>query len=690
MKFYVEGIRCSKCVAKIENLTIQNSRLSSLEVDLAHQTAVVELKTEKDSFAEVAEAIQALGFKAVPLQFQDDSSEEWKKESRKDLIRIAIAGFCAGNIMMLSFGVYFGLEGELKTTFEWIQLLLYLPVVSFVAVPFYKGFYQSLKEKNVSIDGPMAVASFIGFAFSTFNLVRGEGSVYFDSTSGFLFLILATRYFQKRTRFEYLRFLKPQSLMETFKARVKVWDDWIWVPSNQLQKSQIVLIKKDEWIPADGIITSEKAVLDLSVLDGESQPRQVQLGFPIKAGARLISDSIEMKVEKTGSETVLGQLLSNLKISNIEDTDSSILSNKASQWLLGIVLSIAIILLVIGTFVDFENYFERAFALLVLACPCAMAFGTPLAFSFSMKKAQEKGILIKSARVFENLKDLHTVFLDKTGTLTSRSWEISDSSLSEVPDFYKQVILSLEASSQHPVAFALREIWSSAVLCPILVSDLPLATANGVSGRISGQSWKFVSFNENEQKWFGLFQDEFLVWKFKLRSQVRAGVQSLVQYFKNLGMKVVLLSGDSKQETNRIAGMIGINKRDVFAELIAIEKVEFIKITPNSVMIGDGVNDSLALQTAKVGIAVQGGVDLALKSADVLLLNEDINSIKSLFDISFLARRQIKRNLLIALTYNSIGGLAAIFGLINPFIAALLMPISSICILVFTWWGVRR
>lgn len=662
----------------------------SLEVDLAYQTAVVELKTETDSFAKVAEAIQALGYKAIPLQFQDDSSEVWKKESRKDLIRIAIGGFCAGNIMLLSFGVYFGLEGELKTIFEWLQFLLYLPIVSFVAFPFYKGFYQGLKEKNFSIDGPMAVASFLGFSFSTFNLVRGQGSVYFDSTSGFLFLILATRYFQKRTRFEYLRFLKPQSLMETFKARVKVLDDWIWVPSNQLQKNQIVLVKKDEWIPADGFIISDKAVLDLSVLDGESRPCQVQNGFPIKAGARLISDSVEMKVEKSGSETVLGQLLATLKVSTIDDTESSIISNKASQWLLGIVLIFASLLLVFGAFVNFENYFERAFALLVLACPCAMAFGTPLAFSFSMRKAQEKGILVKSGRVFENLKELHTVFLDKTGTLTSRLWEISDSSLNEVPDFYKQVILSLEASSQHPVAFALREIWSSAVLCPILANELPLVAANGVSGRINGQIWKFISISGNEQKWFGLYQDEALVWKFQLRSQIRTGVQSLVQYFKNLGLKVVLLSGDSKQETKRIAGMIGISKRNVFAELSAIEKAEFIKITPNSIMIGDGANDSLALQSAKVGVAVLGGVDLALKSADVLLLNEDISSIKSLFEISFLARRQIKRNLLMALAYNSIGGLAAIFGFINPFIAALLMPISSICILAFTWWGIRR
>lgn len=688
MKFYVEGIRCAKCVSKIENIKNQNTDLSTLEVDLAHQTATVELKNSDNSFAQFASAIDALGFRAIPLKPQDDPAEQWNLESRKDLIRIAVAAFCAGNIMMFAFAIYFGLEGDLKQIFEWLQLIFYIPVVSFVAWPFYRGLIQGLRSRTLSIDGPMAIASFLGFAVSTWNLVRNEGSIYYDSTAGFLFLILATRYFQKRTRFEYLRFLRPQSLSEIFKARLKIHDGWVWVPSTQLGRDQTVLVEKNEWVPADGILMSSQAVLDLSVLDGESRPRWVQKGFPIKAGSKLLSDAAEISVLKSGTQTLLGNLLSSLKSVSIDETDSSSVSNKASQWLLGVVLSLAFLTLSFGFFYDFETYFERAFALLVLACPCAMAFGTPLAFSFSMKKAQEKGMLIKSAAVFEKIRDIKNIYLDKTGTLTGRMWSLTSSSLEEVPVSYRQIILALEASSQHPVAFALRDIWSE-------VSELPEvenfeALTHGVTGTINGEFWKFCGFTENDQKWFGLFKNQELLWKFKLQSQLREGASRFVDFLRRHKMNIFLLSGDDQKETLRVAEILHIPRENCFSQLTPQEKAQHIKASSTSMMIGDGVNDSLALQNAQVSVAVQGAVDVALRSADVLLLNEDLETLQNLFLISKKARKQIRQNLSVALVYNIAGGVAALLGWINPFIAALLMPISSVFILATTWWGTRR
>ena len=212
MKFFIDGVKCSKCVAKIENLKSHNSQLETLEVDLAHQTATIELKEKSSSFATVAEELDTLGYKVIPLKPQEDAAEIWKRISTGQLTRLALAGYCAGNIMMFAFAIYFGLQGQMKTVFEWLQLLLYLPVVTYVAWPFYVGLWRGIKQRSLSIDGPMAIASFLGFAVSTWNLIRGEGSIYYDSTSGFLFLILATRYFQTRSRFEYLKYLQPQTL----------------------------------------------------------------------------------------------------------------------------------------------------------------------------------------------------------------------------------------------------------------------------------------------------------------------------------------------------------------------------------------------------------------------------------------------------------------------------------------------
>ncbi len=686
MKFYIEGIRCGKCVSKIENIKNQNAALKNLEVDLAHQTAMVELHENTGSFADVAKSIEQLGFRPVPLQPQLDSAEVWNAEARKDLIRLATAGFCAGNIMMLAFAIYFGLEGELRLTFEWLQFLLYMPVVFYVAIPFYKGFIQGLKEHEISIDGPMTVASLLGFFISTYHLFKGSGPIYFDSTSGFLFLILATRYWQKKTRHEYLRYLSPVSLMDTFKARLKNTKGWQWVPSNQLSAKQIVIVEKNEWIPADGKLVSNSAVLDLSLLDGESHPRLVNKGFPLKAGTKLLSDHAELEVLSSGKNTVLGHLLGALNLSVEEKTDSSALSNNASKWLMAVVLSVAIIVLIIGSLIDFNTYFERAFALLVLACPCAMAFGTPLAFSFSMKQAQEKGLLLKSSKVFESIKNVRTIFLDKTGTLTGKNWELTNSFFYSVPENFQEIILALEAESQHPVAYALREIWSEQARNSKIRAEYIRELPTGVEGFCDGVIWRFCSF----QGGYGLFQNGNLVWKFQLESKIKAHIQNFISYLKSKGYRIVILSGDSFEETTRVAKLLGIESRDAFSSLTAFEKAEMVKASSQSMMIGDGVNDALALQQATVGVAVQGSIDLALKSADVLLLNDNLDSVRDLFEISAKARDQIRKNLTAALIYNSLGGVAALLGFINPFVAALLMPISSMYILATTWWGTRR
>ncbi len=691
MKFFVEGVRCSKCIAKIENLSLRNPDLNRLEVDLANQMAFVELKSPDLSFGRVAEEISGLGFRVVPLQPEEDAVSKWKQESRRDLVRLGVAAFCAGNIMMLAFATYFGLSGEMKSQFEYLQLALYLPVVTFVAYPFYQGFFSGLRQKSLSIDGPMAVASFLGFAVSTWNLFRQTGSIYYDSLSGFLFLILATRFAQKRTRFQYLKYLRPTALAETLKARLLKGEGWVWVRSDQLAKDNTILVEKNEWIPADGLLINSEAVIDLSVLNGESLPRRIQTGFAVKAGSRLLTDSAQIVVQKSGAQTLLGHLLSSLKRDSFDDTEFSKLSNRASQILLQIVLAIAALTLISGFFLNFEVQFEKALALIILACPCAMAFGTPLAFSFSMKRAQDRQIIVKSAKVFEAIRTVKTVFLDKTGTLTERFWNLTHSSLETVPEHFKQVILALESRSQHPIAFALREIWSQVKIpADLQVANYQEIPSLGVQGDLQGHHWQFKSFQEGSAKSFGLFQDQKMVWSFQLNPVFQEGSREAVQFLLKRGYDVRLLSGDTKAETMKAAEALGLSESAVSADLTPQRKSEIVQMTPNCMMIGDGVNDSLALQAAQVGIAVKGGVDLALQSADVLFLNEGLGSLPELMKIAGNARGQIRRNLTSALVYNVIGGVAALLGWVNPFVAALLMPASSLYILATTWWGTRK
>ncbi len=700
MRFYIEGVKCSKCVEKIERLKTPQSDIKGLSVNLATHIAEIELGSSSQSFESIASKISELGFKPIPLQVNQDPELFWKKESRADLIRLAVAAFCAGNIMLFSFSVYFGLGGDLKHIFELLQLALYMPVVTYVAMPFYRGFFQSIRDRKMSIDTPMALVSFLSFVISTWNLAQGFDSIYYDSTASFLFLILGTRYFQKSLRHRYLGSLRPSHLMENSKALLFENGSTKWVRADQLKKGQIIEVALGDLVPADGELVSavdsnlrksESATFDVSFLNGENLPKVVSKGGKISAGSICLVNRCQVSVVKVGADTLFGHLMNSVIPGETEKTEYHRISDVASQILLSVVIFVSLVLLLIPN-TDFRVQFEKAFALLVLACPCAMAFGTPLAFSFSIQKAFKHGILIKSAAVFDLMLSAKNIFLDKTGTVTHRHWTIRDSNLSVVPTLYKKVILALEAKSQHPIAYAFRDQWKEDgkenELGPVLqVEGWQEIAQVGVQGHIEGQFWSLVATEEDGQKFFMLSQNQNPVWKFVFEPGLQKDAHQIIVKLLRQGYKIFLVSGDHQAEANRVGSRLGLGSDVSFGDLSPDDKKLMISRSQNSVMIGDGYNDALALKAANVGIAVGGGVDLAMRAASVVFLKEGIESIYKLIQISQKARRQIQINLLVALVYNTLGGVAAVMGLINPFIAALLMPVSSILILFFTWLG---
>ena len=695
LKFYVEGIKCSKCITKLETLLTLVPDLKFLEIDLANQTATTGLRNSGSSFQQVAQQIEILGFRPSPVLSNAEADDKFKMESRADLIRVAVAGFCASNIMMFALAVYFGVDGNLKVLFEYLQGFLYLPVVSFVAWPFYKGFWKGLKQKNLSIDGPMALASVAGFMVSLKHLLEGQGAIYFDSLSGFLFLILTTRYLQKSTRHKYLSYLRPSMLVGSLRARLGNLQAWQWCRSDRLTVGNSIVCLQEDWVPADGVLQSSSGVFDFSLLNGESTPRVLNHGSKVPAGAKLISSEAEFLVEEIGERTQLGRILQDLQAGKHEASETSKLSDQASQILLTLVFFLAVGMF----FTSFPDRFERALALIILACPCAMAFGTPLAFAFAMKKAQRHGIIIKSSSTFEKLDQVKNVALDKTGTLTSSHWEIrqateSDSSLTTHQ--WKKIILGLESKSVHPVAFALRQLWPDVVLDSLAdfesIQEVPSV---GVQGVYAGEPYCFRSFSENGQKWMGLFIGKLghektpSLWSFKLEPGLREGTGHALSKLRGKMGGVYLLSGDHPAEVRRVAEALNFPEGNFIAEMTPDQKLDFVRSHPQTLMVGDGINDSLALKASWVGVAVSGSVDVALHSADVFILNESLQSLNEMFKIAHLAQSQIRRNLALALVYNTLGATLAVCGFVNPMLAAVLMPASSLVIFLSTWRRLR-
>ncbi len=694
MKFHVQGVKCGRCAEKIESLQSAFPEVESLRFNMANRQLLLGLKSPEASVARIVEAIEDKGFVLTPIENKNDLEKLNKKEDQKQILRLGVAATCASNIMMFSFANYFGASGSMNDLFNWLSFALYLPILIYAALPFYQGFWQSLKDRRLSVDAPMTFASVGGFLFSSFNLIRGQGSIYFDSLAGFLFLILLSRFLQRQLQKKFLSFHGEMPSESLSRARRLSEGQSLWVATENLRIGDHVLIQKNEIIPVDGQLISSQAMLSTAYLTGESEILLRLQGAQVMAGSILRSGQAEIQVTSLPSQSFFSQLVKQIVDQSQLQKRSGIqtLSDIWSQILLVSVFSIAGIFLAVNWQNDSQMAMERALALIVLACPCAMAFGTPLAISFSMKNAFKKGLLIRSPEVFEKVTQVRNVIFDKTGTLTGKKMRLARILPEKASQEQINMILSLENISQNAYADAFRAHLNSDLTKLLPVENLKEIPGQGVQGNYLGNSYELkAALSEVGPKGgIGFFKNGVQELVFFFEEEIELKALFLFKKLREKQIGLYLLSGDKESAVRAVAEKMELSADRWFSEVNPRDKAETVKKIPNAMMIGDGVNDSLAFQSAHVGVAVQGSVEMALRSSDIYLLSEDLIQINEIFSISHRAMRLIKGNLCISLIYNLLGGTAALLGLINPFTAALLMPVSSGFILLSTWWGSRQ
>lgn len=672
LTFYAEGLHCSSCVHLLERLPEFDNEIAESRVHFGESTVHVHTHAGA-SWARVAAIIEELGYRPTALVSGEKILEKQKQENRRSLMRIGVAGACAGNMMLFVVPIYGGLAGTWAHVFNWMSFALFLPILFYSATPFYQGAWNFLKYRVVNVDLPIAIAMLSGFALSTFNLARAEGPVYYDSTASFIFLILAVRYLLKRVQQKYLN---GDALLEGLQGRV------------DLLPGSVVKITQGEKIPVDGVLLSPQAEVDMSLFSGESLPEQFREGMTLYAGSILLSPEAEVRVEKVALDTRLGQLLQQLRSESVQKSRFVTLTDKLAQILITTVTLSALAFFVIYSFVDFNQALERALALIVIACPCALAFGTPLAYGLALKKAQGQGILIRNSDVFEKLQGIRNIFFDKTGTLTEGHLKLALVN-ADLTEEEQKILLALEGQSSHPIAFALRRAWKSLKGLPEL-TDRQEILGEGVSGVHQGVRHSLTRSHE-------LNILEYLAVEYRVNGLLKAHLffedplrPESKEILGHLGkFKLHILSGDKKNRAAKIATLCGIPETQCHAELKPEQKLHFIQSAEKTCMIGDGANDSLALKAADVGIAVKGSVDLSLMSADVYFTRGGLQPFWDLLRIAKRARHTVRRNMIISLTYNAIGGILALGGFINPMVAAILMPISSVLIILSSMRGTR-
>lgn len=686
MEFYLEGIHCLACLWIIEKLPEFVPGVKSSKLNMG-QSVVSIVLNENGKFSTAAHELNQLGYRPHPLKINQSSKELKTKEDRSMLLRIGIAAAASGNIMMYAVSLYAGAGEEYASFFNLLTVLFAVPVLTYCAWPFYRNSWQALKNKTLSIDVPISMALIMGAVMGLYNLFTGVNENYFDSLSALVFLLLLSRYFLKTIQEMGLSttdlhfFYQGESVL---RANNEALNDFSEIHPKFIRPNDILKIKQSHIIPADGEIISGDSYVNNSLLTGESEPQKVSLGSNVFSGTLNISSDLVMKVNKINSDTRLGSILRNIENGWGQKAKIIDITNLISKYFVAAVFILSGLLFIYSYEPGhMKEALERALTLLIVTCPCALAIATPLTFIRTLSKSAQKGIIIKDDAVIETLSKAENVFIDKTGTITQNNLQIVSFSILHEPiiAFY-DVIHNLEKNSQHPVAKTLKKYIHPLPYKDIEVSDFKETPGVGVSGIIADQHYEIKNNS--------IYQNSKIIIQFIVRDSIRNDAKESIEKLKAHGLKLKILSGDLKEHVEKIAKMVGLNADEFEAEMSPEEKNNVIKNSKHTLMIGDGANDAIALASADTGIAVFGAMDISLRAADVYLSLPGLSPAVELITISKETMKVIYRNLVLSLLYNSISVLLAFTGHISPLTAAIVMPLSSLTVLISTLIGTKK
>jgi Cu+-exporting ATPase len=632
-------------------------------------------------WSEVLQLLADLGYPAKILRPEDGDTAQ-KLDHRKQLVRLALAGFCAGNVMLLSVSVYAGADGWWALSFGWISLFLALPALFYSAAPLYRSAFLPLRHARISVDLPIALALLAGFSLSAWNLLQGTlADTYFDSLTMLVFLLLSSRYLLSRIRASlalespFLSFLAGDLYKDTGGHALAV---------REILEGTELELREGQIVPTDCTLLSDHAYFDLSLLNGESVPLHFHQGDSLDSGGKLLSSSALVRASKQASQSRLAGILAQIRAYQVGRSRSVAFADQMGRYFVFAVLGLSAAILAL---MPNEEGLRRALALVIVTCPCVLAFAVPLALTRALQLAAKKGILIRTAEKIEELAAARHLYLDKTGTVSTGrydviQWEQVTGDLAET----KSAALSLESLSPHPVAKAIA-IFTRAEKAG-LVADFREIPGDGVSGSINGTAWSVVRLStpgQDLKNHVGVFRGDTLAARVELGDSIRPEAPSVLDQLRKLGLGLHLISGDSEANVAATARILGIT--DWKSRLLPEAKASILAREKNCVMVGDGANDAVAFQAATVGISVQGAVEMSLQNSDITLTRPGL---WGLLDAIRLARKTVgilKINFAVTLSYNLLAGFLALSGQMSPLLAAVIMPCSAMSVFAFTQWA---
>lgn len=751
-KYNVTGMTCAACQANVTRCVQKLDGVEEVNVNLLSGQMTVDYDETKLDSAAIAQAVEGIGYGASSADAPSDTKSggfrsEWEvRQSRAReeqhsmkvrlvasiVLLIPLMYVAMGSMMGLPVpGILTGMENAMISALT--QLILTVPILV-LNRKFYKVGLKALVKRAPNMDSLVAIGSGASLVYGLFAMYRmawGFGhqnmavvheyahALYFESSAMILTLVTVGKYLEARSRSKTSDALgKLVDLAPKTAVIIKNGQE-MTVPAEQVAAGDIVVIRPGESIPVDGVVTEGAGYVDQAAITGESIPVEKMPGDTVISATINKNGTFRFRASKVGEDTTLSQIIRLVDEAGNSKAPIARLADKVSGIFVPVVIGIAILTAIVWIVAgqDFEFALSNAIAVLVISCPCALGLATPVAIMVGTGKAAEYGILIKSAESLENLHSIDTVILDKTGTITSGHPEVTDIEVldpSMSPEEFLSRAAALEAGSEHPLAQAVVEKAKGDGVSSVQAEDFQARTGRGVSARISGKNWLAgnLAFME-EEKAMGPEQETALVREkmgqyasqgktpllfvrdgqaagiIAVADTVRETSRAAIRKFKEMGLTVVMLTGDNKVTAEAIRKELDI--AEAVSDVLPTEKEACVRSWQEKghkvAMVGDGINDAPALTRADIGIAIGAGTDIAIDSADVVLMKDSLQDVVTAIELSRAVVRNIHMNLFWAFFYNVLGipvaagALFPAFGLrLSPMIGSAAMSLSSVCV----------
>ena len=690
--FYLPQMHCSSCLYLLENLHRLNPGVVSSKVNFTRKEADIVFLKDKTSLRSVAETLTNIGYE--PYISLNDLKEKRPAIDRSMVYQIGVAGFAFGNIMLMSFPEYLGIDASEKgllTIFRWANFGLAIPVLLYSALPFYISSWKSLKHKFLNIDAPIALAVIITFIRSAYEVISGTGGGYFDSMTGIVFFMLAGRILQDKT---YRQLSFERDYTSYFPIAISVLKEGKETPTAlpDIKPGDTLLIHNEELIPADGLLTRGKAFIDYSFVTGESLPVQKEIGEIVYAGGKQTEGNIEILVVKEVTQSYLTKLWNRDEFKEQEEINTKSFVHLLSRYFTYIVLAIAAATVIYWQFNDPSRVWPAMTSIFIIACPCALFLSNTFTNGNILRILGRNHLYLRNAQTIEDLgKATHIVF-DKTGTLTSSQEQDIVYDGKELNEFQLQQVAALADHSNHPLSKALaRHIGRKQGFDIDHFKEIP---GQGIEGQFGEDSLKLGSYvfttgntgHTSGTSVFVRFGDE-VFGQFRFSNHYREAIPELIRELKK-EYKLSVLSGDNMAEQENLQKLMGSNATLLFHQKPE-DKLNYIRFLQEKgekvMMIGDGLNDAGALKQSDIGIAVAEQTNNFTPSSDAIIEAKKLSGLTRFIRLCRANRNIVVASFVLSIVYNVIGLFFAVQGTLSPLIAAILMPSSSLSILLLTF-----